>query len=155
MQVVSPDLLGRPRAEDAGRQLREACRGVPQLHRRQQLRKPRLHGDGAGIAPRGVLLPLRELVGHALVGAVLQEASEQQVTGFQQLQVLDVVAVVAWEQARGFQVEQRGSHDEELRHLVERLTLAQLARVGDEFVRDFSKRYFGHVQLLRLDQAEQ
>ena len=85
VQVVGPDLLGRPRAEDAGRQLREARRGVPQLHRRQQLRKPRLHGDGAGIAPRGVLLPLRELVGHALVGAVLQEASEQQVTGFQQL----------------------------------------------------------------------
>ena len=85
VEVVGAHVLGGLRAEHAGGELREARRRVAELHRWEQVGEARLHGHGARVAAQRVLLPVRELVRHLLVGAVLQEASEEEVAGLEQL----------------------------------------------------------------------
>src|SRR5690606_17174270 len=59
------------------------------------------------------------------------------------------------QQPRGFQIEQGGGDDEELRGLVEVPLLSQFPGVGDEIVGDLVQGYLGDVQSVLRDELQQ
>ena len=98
------------------------------------------------------LLEARDL----LVGAVLQQAREEQVAGLEQAVVTVLgVRLRVGQQPGGLEVEQRGRDDEELRGLVEVHVVAERREVGDEIVRDTVQRQLGDVELVLPDQLQE
>ena len=103
---------------------------------------------------------LRQPSADQLEGAVLQEAGEQQVTGLQQRQVLQVVHLALRQQARCLQVEQRRCDDDEGALLGEVPPAGAVGRgrqldVGNEVIGDLRQRDLRDVQLVLGDQLQQ
>ena len=94
-------------------------------------------------------------VGDLLVGAVLQEPREEQIAGLEQGEVFLALDLAAWQQARGFQVEQSGRDDEEFGRLAEIPAAAEGPDVRDEIIGDLRQRDLGNVELVLADQLQQ
>ncbi len=101
--------------------LRKHFRGRLEDQLRQQRGEVRLEPGLAREALGFVLEPLGDPAGGVLEGLVLQQAGEEQVAGLEQRHVFVVVVLVAGQQARGLQVQQRRGDDEELGGLIQRL----------------------------------
>src|SRR3954454_5421282 len=87
--------------------------------------------------------------------ALVQESSEQQVSGLQQREVLLVINVAAKEQPGGLEVEEGGGDEQEGRRLLEVPATAGRLDVRDELVCDLRQRHLGDVELVFGDQAQQ
>ena len=75
---------------------------MSELHRREQIGELLLHAHRARVGAARLALPLRELVGDLLVGLVLQKAREEEIAGFEKLDVLELGRLTSREQPRGF-----------------------------------------------------
>ncbi len=155
MRVVDGDLDRRPRREGGGGQGGELLGPQAKQHLGQQSGEARLERDRARVADRLPRHHHGELRRGLLVGAVLQQAGEQQVPGLEQLEVLLVLDRAGREQPGGLEVEQRRGHHEELGRLAEVPVRAERADVGDELVGDLRQGERRDVELVLADQAEQ
>jgi hypothetical protein len=98
---------------------------------------------------------LGEVAGHGLVRLVLQQTSEEEVTGLEQFEVEDLFALFVRQQPGDLEVEQRGGDEEELRDLREVRLLLEFGGVGDELVGDFGQGDLRDVEATLRDQTEQ
>ena len=143
------------RAEGGGRDQRELGGRHAEHHLGEQALEARLQRHRARVPAEGALLQFGEQGGDLLVGAVLQQPREQQVTRLQQRQVVLVLDVTGRQQPGGLQVQQGRRDDQELGGLVEVPRLAHAADVRDEVVGDPVQRHLGHVQCVLRDQLQQ
>ena len=86
-----------------------------------------------------------------LVGPVLQQAREQQVTHLQQSEVLLIGHLTGRQQAGRLEVEQGGGDDQKRRGLIEFHHPADLAGVGDELVGDGVQGNLGDIEAVGKD----
>ncbi len=100
----------------------------------------------AAEAPRLAAFEFAEVGGGQLVGPVLQQPGEQQVTRLEQREILLVLDLRGRQQPRGLEVEQRGRDDEELGGLAQ-VPFGRGAEVRDELVGDLRQRDLGDVHL--------
>jgi hypothetical protein len=94
------------------------------------------------------------VVGRLPVGAVLQEAGEEQVPRLQGGEVLLVVDVRAGQEAGGLEVQQRRGDDDEARRLVE-VEGGGGPQVPDELVGDGGEGDLGDVEAMLGDEPQE
>src|SRR5690606_39948989 len=99
--------------------------------------------EGAGAHGPAAL----EVGGDLLGGAVLEEASEEEVAGLEELEVLLVLDVAPRQEPGGLEVEEGRGDDEELARLAD-VPLGLAGEVGDELVGDPRQRDLGDVELV-------
>ena len=155
VQVGDADPLRHLRGQRPGREQQRTARGSGPARRRASDRRTAAPGRRPGEAPGGLGLALAQEPGRLLVGLVLQQPGEEEVTGLEQLEVVLVVDLGGRQQPGGLEVEEGGGDDEELAGLVEVQFLAQRAQVRDELVGDLRQRDLGDVELVLADQLQQ
>ena len=115
----------------------------------------RLEADGTRDLACRPRHPLRKERGYLLVGAVLQQAREEQVARLQEGEVLLVLDFATRQESRCLQVEQRRGHDEEFGRFIEVPVRALGAQVRDELVRDDVQGELGDLQLVLGDELKE
>ena len=137
--------------EDAG----QLGRADAQLQGRQHVLELGLETDVARRPDRPGRHRLGEVSGHGFVRLVLQKAGEEQVPGLEQFEVEHLLALLVRQQPRGFEVEQGGRDEEELRDLGEVRLVLEFGGVGDELIGDLGQCDLGDVEPSLRDQAQQ
>lgn len=154
MDVVDVDLRPGLGLHRLHRELGETLRAGTDDHLGQQLGEVRLQPDGTGTAPGLVGQPAAEDVRDALVGAVLQQPGEEQITGLQEREIGLVLHFGRGQQPGRLQIQQRRRDDQELRGLVQIPVRPHGPDVRHEFVGHLRQRDLGDVQLVLGDQLQ-
>ena len=155
VQVVGGHHRNRARGERRRSDLSETLRVDTDHHLGQQFGELFLQGHRPRITAQRSGLQFGEHPRHMLVGPVLQQAREQQVTHLQQSEVLLIGHLAGRQQAGCFEVEQGGGDDQERRGLVEFHHPADLAGVGDELVGHRVQGDFGDIEAVGEYQLQQ
>ena len=145
-------LLGR---HDQGRHRRKLFGSQADQDFREQRRELRFEGDAARDALAGVVHVIGQQAGHLLVCAILKQTREQQVSSFQEGEILLVFDFPAGEQARRLQIQQRRRDHQKTRRFVQIPIRTLGLDIGDELVDYLVECQFGDLELVFRDQRQQ
>ena len=143
------------RRQRLGCQRGEGIGAKPKDNLREEVGEVRLETHGTRHLASGPSHPLGEEGGHLLVGAVLQQPREEQISRLKEGEVLLVLDLATGQQSGGLEVEQGRGDDEELRCLVQVPLRALRAQIGDELVGDDVKSELGDLQLVLGDELQE
>ena len=155
VEVAELDHRRGPGRHGPGGDLRELGGAHAEENLRQQLGECGFHRHLPRVAGAFGGHPVGEDRGELLVGAVLQQPGEEQVTRFKQGEVVLVLDLRGRQQPRHFQVQQRGSDDEERARLVQVPVAPARTNVGKELVGHLRQGDKRDVELLARDEAQQ
>ncbi|CAB4742672.1 unannotated protein [freshwater metagenome] len=144
--------LGR---QGLGRQDRELLEADPDEDLREQCRELRLEPDRSWQA----LVRRRHAIGEQardlLVGAILQQSGEEQVSGLEEREVLLIFNLAARKQPCRLEVEQGGCDNQEAARLIEIPRNALCTDVADELIGDPMQGKLGYLELVLGDERQE